>query len=74
VPAITIDSLTPDDEKEKDDSDLDFAKAGQSRQWVPYGLEYDIDGNGGFFLRRVKERHLFEEGSYMVGRGRLSMA
>jgi hypothetical protein len=32
VPAITTDSPTPDDEKEKDDSNLDFAKIGQSRQ------------------------------------------
>jgi hypothetical protein len=32
VPAITTDSPTPDNEKEEDDDNLDFAEAGQSRQ------------------------------------------
>jgi hypothetical protein len=32
VPAIAINSLIPDDEKEENDSNLDFAEAGQSRQ------------------------------------------
>jgi hypothetical protein len=32
VPAIATDSPTPDDEKEEDDGDLDFAETGQSRQ------------------------------------------
>jgi hypothetical protein len=32
VPAIIINSPTPDDEEEEDDGDLDFAEAGQSRQ------------------------------------------
>jgi hypothetical protein len=32
VPAIATNNLIPDDEEEKDDGDLDFAKAGQSRQ------------------------------------------
>jgi hypothetical protein len=30
VPAIAIDSPIPDDEKEEDDGDLDFAEIGQS--------------------------------------------
>jgi hypothetical protein len=32
VPAITTNNLTPDDEKEKNNGDLDFAKIGQSYQ------------------------------------------
>jgi hypothetical protein len=41
---------------------------------VPYGLGYDAGGDGDFFLGRVRGRHLFEGGSYVVGRGGLSMA
>jgi hypothetical protein len=32
VSAIAINNPIPDDEEEKDDSDLDFAKTGQSYQ------------------------------------------
>jgi hypothetical protein len=32
MPAITINSLIPDNEKEENDDNLDFAKIGQSRQ------------------------------------------
>jgi hypothetical protein len=75
VSAIATNSFIPDDEfEEEDEDDLDFAEVGQSRQWVPYGLGYDAGGDGDFFLGRVRGRHLFEGGSYVVGRGGLSMA
>jgi hypothetical protein len=32
VPAIAINNPIPDDEKEEDNSNLDFVKIGQSRQ------------------------------------------
>jgi hypothetical protein len=34
----------------------------------------DAGGDGGFFLGRVRGRHLFEGGSYVMGRDGLSMA
>jgi hypothetical protein len=75
VLTIATDSPTPDDKvEEKDENNLDFAETGQSRQWMPYELGYDTGDDGDFFLGRVRGRHLFERGSYVVGQGRSLIA